>query len=132
MATLFGTIGEFDPSVEDWTSYSERMDFYYLQANEVENPSKRRSILLTSVGPRTYKLLRNLVAPSSTAETPYKELVQLLSAHYKPAPTIAVERLRFHSSVCRNSESVSSYVAHLRELSEFCEFSENLEDMLRD
>ena len=87
MATLFGTIGEFDPSVEDWTSYNEHMDFY-LQANEVEDPSKRRSILLTSVGPRTYKLLRNLVAPSSTAETPYKELVQLFSAHYKPAPTI--------------------------------------------
>ncbi len=58
--------------------------------------------------------------------------MKLLGDHYRLKPVIAVERLKFHTRVRQSSESVSSYIAHLRELSEFCEFGATLDDMLRN
>ena len=48
-----GKIGEFDHEKEDWPAYQERMELF-LQAN---------AVFLTLIGPKTYGLLRNLVAP---------------------------------------------------------------------
>ena len=45
MAT-HGSIGEFNPEKETWTSYTERIDEYFL-ANDVESPEKQRAILLS-------------------------------------------------------------------------------------
>ena len=46
--TTFGCIGEFDISLEEWSSYTERLDHYML-ANDVTDPGKKRSILLSTL-----------------------------------------------------------------------------------
>lgn len=69
---------------------------------------------------------------STSRNKTYKDVVKLLTDHYRPKPVIAVERFKFHSRTRQPNESVSTYLAYLRESSEFCNFGDSLEDMLRD
>ena len=59
MAT-FGKIKPFDPAVDEWPIYKEKLEFYF-HANGIADNSKKRSILLTQCGDSTFKLLRSLV-----------------------------------------------------------------------
>ena len=58
MASI-GQIREFDASVEDWPTYVERLELYYL-ANDIKD-EKKKACLLTQMGAKTYRLLQNLV-----------------------------------------------------------------------
>ena len=57
---VHGAVAAFDPSKEDFSSYAERLDHYFI-ANDVKDEAKQRSILLSVCGPATYKLIRSLV-----------------------------------------------------------------------
>ena len=50
---VYGQIGPFDHSVEEWTQYAERLDLF-MDANGIRSEAKKRP---------PYKLLRNLLAP---------------------------------------------------------------------
>ena len=93
---------------------------------------KKRAVLLSVVGAATYKTLRNILSPEKPGEKTYTELVEKLARHFKPAPSEIVERFKFHSRVRRAGESITTYVAELRSLSEYCNFGAMLNDMLRD
>ena len=127
MAT-HGKIEEFDPSHETWATYVERPEFYFI-ANGIDDPVKKRAVLLTVSGPATYKLIRNLSAPKKPTEKSYDELVALVKSHYTPKPSVIVQRFQFHSRTQKPGETVATFVAELRQLSEFCEFDASLEDM---
>ena len=62
----------------------------------------------------------------------YNELVEAQLKHFNPIPSVIVERFKFHSRVRKAGESIVTYVAKLRSLSEYCEFGTTLEDMLWD
>ena len=89
-------------------------------------------MLLSVVGPVSYKLLRNLLAPAKPGEKTYGELVATLSAHYSPAPSEIIQRFKFHSHIRNPGESVATYVAELCSLAEYCNFGQTLEAMLHD
>ncbi len=91
----------------DWIAYSEQLNFY-LHANDVEEDAKKRSIFL--------------VSPSQPAQISYKDIVRLLTKHFRP---VAVERLKFHSCIRQSSESLSLFIAYLRQ---HCEFGQSLYD----
>ena len=131
MATLHGTISGFDNSDEDWRSYTERLEHYFV-ANEIDSAEKRKAILLSCCGPQTYQLVKNLLALEKPSDKTYTEIVGLVGGHLNPKPSIIVQRFIFHSRGRRESESVATYVAELRRLSEHCGFGETLQDMLRD
>ena len=59
MAT-YGKIKPFNPAVDEWAIYQEKLQFYFV-ANGIEDALKKRSILLTVCGDSTFKLLRSLV-----------------------------------------------------------------------
>ena len=124
-------MGEFDPSVDDWNSYAERLD-HYLAANDVANAKKKWSILLSSCGASTYKLIRNLTSPQPPTSKTYKEIVELVQTHYSPKPSMIVQRLKFNSCSRQQGESVSVFIARLRQLTEYCDFDHSLEAMLHD
>ena len=130
MAT-FGKVDEFDPSKEEWSQYVERLTHFF-QANEIDEAEKKRAVFLSVIGPATYKLLRNLLAPAKPGEKAYSDLVTVLSAHYSPAPSEIVQRFKFHSRFRNPGESVATYVSEIRSLAEFCNFGSALEEMLRD
>ena len=95
MAT-YGKIGEFKEWKESWTQYVERLEQYFL-ANEVEDVGKRRAILLSVCGSKTYALARDLIQPAKPAETTFKKIVDTLEKHFSPKPSEIVERYKFHS-----------------------------------
>ena len=53
----------FDSDMEDWTSYTERLE-QYSEANDVVSAVKQQAILLSICGVLTYQLIRDLVAPA--------------------------------------------------------------------
>ena len=59
MALKHGFLSEFVPGTEEWGSYVERAEHYFV-ANGVNTPETRRAILLSSCGAPTYRLIRNL------------------------------------------------------------------------
>ena len=86
MATL-GKVDEFDVSKEEWPQYEERLTHFF-QANDIDDAGKKRAVLLSVVGPVTYKLLRNLLAPTKPGEKTYGTT---LSAHYSPPPSEIIQ-----------------------------------------
>ena len=133
MAALHGAIGAFEPSKEDWITYSQRLKFYF-EANDVEDAAKQRAILLSVAGPETFKLLSSLVAPQTVKDKTFKELVDLLTGHYNPKKSAAVHRFKFNSRVRQPNESVATYVSELKKLAVDCAFdsADVLNQMLCD
>ena len=127
---VYGKVSEFDETKEDWDQYVERLENYFA-ANGIQAATKKQGILLSVVNPTTYKLLRSLVSPQKPTEKTYEERVAVMKAHHCPNPSVIVQRFRFHNRFRHPGESISTYIAELRALSEYCNFTE-LEDMLRD
>ena len=53
MAGLLGKIEYFDPQIEDWTKYVERVN-KFLELTGEDKAVKRRATFLTLIGPTTY------------------------------------------------------------------------------
>ena len=47
---------------------------------------------LSSIGAKTYELLRSLTAPKAPIEKTLTELTALLKSHFEPAPIVIAER----------------------------------------
>ena len=88
--------------------------------------------MLSSCGITKYKLFKGLTAPSKPCERSFDELKQLMLHHQNPRPNMIAERFKFNSRVRNANESFSMFVAELRKLTEYCEYRESLNDMLRD
>ena len=56
MAVKHGIIGEYDGRSEDWESYAERLEQYFV-GNDVTAPAKKRAILLSICGAETVHAL---------------------------------------------------------------------------
>jgi len=134
MVTLLGSIEQYREGQEEWPQYVERLE-QFLKANDIvgeTKANKRRSVFLAVIGPGPYKLLRSFLAPVKPVEKTFDELVLVLTKHYSPPPSEIVQRFRFHTRVRKPGESVATFIAELRGLSEFCNFDNPLEKMLRD
>ena len=125
-----GKLSEYDMQ-EDWSEYIERLEFYF-EANGVSDGDKQRAILLSVCGSKTYKLIRNLTTPEKPSHKTFAELVHLVQRHQHPKPSAIVQRFKFNTRFRKPGESIASYVAELRSLSEHCDFKTTLEEMLRD
>ena len=125
-----GKIDAFDEANEDWSTYVERVEQFFI-ANDIAE-DKQVSAILSLMGNKTYGLLRNLCAPAKPASKSLTQIVQILQKHLSPKPLVIAERFRFHNRNQLEGESISSYIAELKKLSEHCEFGTSLNDSLRD
>lgn len=89
------TFSEFNPSVEDFDCYIERLGMYF-EANDIID-NKKKSVFLSVVGAKYYKLLRSLCSPGAPASKTFEELVDTLKAHVSPKPLVIGERFKFHN-----------------------------------
>ena len=62
-----GSLGEFNQKTGDWKSYIERVQQYFA-ANDVEDENKQRAVLLSSVGDKTYRTIKDVLSPYATVE----------------------------------------------------------------
>ena len=127
---LIGKIEEYDEK-ESWIEYTKRLELYFV-ANEIKDNGKKRAVLLSVCGAKTYKLIRYLVNPRKPTDKLFAELVNLVKNHLNPRPSSIVYRCKFNNRFCQQGETIQRYVAELRNSSEHCEFGEELEKMLRD
>ena len=127
---LFGTIGEFFESKENWSQYAERFKQFSTANDIVDN--KKKSIFLATIGPAAYRTLANLCAPRKPAEEEYATLLEHMSTYYNPKPLVTMQRYRFYSRFRQPDESVSAFVAELKHLAKDCDFGAALADNLRD
>ena len=66
--TVHGKLEQFHVRQEDWKSYEEHLQQYFV-ANDIAEAEKQRAILLSACGQRsTYKVIRNLMAPKKPGE----------------------------------------------------------------
>lgn len=128
---MHGRLSEFDSAREEWKSYVERLELYFT-ANDVQDETKQRAILLTACGASTYRTVKSLLAPTNPTDVDYKEIVKQMQSHYHPTPSTTVQRFQFNSRVRKPGESVATFVAELKKLSEHCEFGASLDEMIRD
>lgn len=130
MAALVGNIGPFDENTEQWSSYTERFEYFVL-ANKIKTDLLVPTFL-SVVGGKTFNLLRSLVQPAKPGDKSFNEIVEILRNHYAPKPLIIAERFRFHKRNQQEGESVAQFVAILKQLSEHCDFGRSLNDTIRD
>ena len=131
MASHHGTITEFSGISEDWEAYMEQLESYFV-ANDITTAAKKRAVLLSSCGTATYKTIRSVVAPDKPTEVAFADLTKKLREHFSPKPSSIMQRFRFNTCARHQGEKIALYVARLRELTQFCEFGDTMEDMLRD
>uniref|UniRef100_A0A8C2JMK6 Paraneoplastic antigen Ma-like C-terminal domain-containing protein n=1 Tax=Cyprinus carpio TaxID=7962 RepID=A0A8C2JMK6_CYPCA len=108
-----------------------RIEEMLLYANDIEDDTKKRSVLL-SVCAKTLSTLRSVLAPTQPSTVTYGNTVAALKRHYSPAPSEIAQHFRFHNCKQKPNQSISNYIAELRHLSVHCTFGDQLDAMLRD
>ena len=126
----FGQLEEFSSGTDSWQAYVERANLFF-QANGI-NEEKQLSVFLSSIGGKTYGLLRNLLAPTLPKDKSLTEVIAILQKHFDPKPAVIAERFKFHKREQLPGESLADYIAELRRLATHCEFEGYLDDALRD
>ena len=106
----------------DWRTILLQMEFKQPRRNEE---------IAFSCQPYNIQTVEEFSFTQKPTEKTYEELVAVMKAHHCPNPSVIVQRFRFHNRFRHPGESISAYIAELRALSEYCNFTE-LEDMLRD
>ena len=126
MNSLIGKLVDFDPAVEtSWEQYAERLQHFF-DANEIQDSSHKRSILLSVLMPKNYKLLHSLLSPEQPKDKLFVHIVEVLQKHHTSSPSEIVQRFKFHSRSKKEGESIASYVAELRSLAGHCNFRDTL------
>ena len=88
---LHGVAVAFDPAIEDWLEYVERLSHYFV-ANDIVSEDKKKAILLNAVRPSTYRLIRTLASPSKVTDLSFEDIVDKARAHFCPKPSPIVKR----------------------------------------
>ena len=94
MAAAHGHLHPFDSSVEDWSTFIERAELYFI-ANDITEDAKKRGVLLSCCGPKTFTMIKSIVAPKK----PVKILIMTISSESSVATTTP-SRSRLCSAVC--------------------------------
>lgn len=77
---MVGTLAASESQTQTWEEYVEVLAYFFV-ANGIVNERRKRAILLSSVGSRTYSLMRNLLSPDKPGSKSYKDLMDLLQSH---------------------------------------------------
>ena len=127
---VLGRLQEFDPRVDNMSTYLERLELYF-DANAVE-AARKVPVLLTVIGARAYDTLRSLLAPTKPQDKSFTELLAILKEHFDPKPLVIGERFQFYKRSQKPGETVAEFQADLRKLSIRCEFGTFLDQAIRD
>ena len=103
----------------------------FYRANNVHDSAKV-DIFLGVVGPKMYKLLKSLIAPTLPSNKTIDELYQTLKWHVQPTDSVISHRARFYTRKQKDTEGVTDFVVELKLLAPECEFDVFLDQALHD
>ena len=108
MTALIGSLGAFDPSLETFTAYLERLEQFYT-ANDIgqcaadateavkkAGHKKKVAVIISVIGSKTYNTLRDLCSPLVPKEKSFSEICELLKSHNKPKNLEVAGSFKFH------------------------------------
>ena len=87
-----------------------------MDANDVAQEQKV-NVFISTTGPKTIKLLKNLCAPEHPKSKEYVELCRILKGYYSPAPITTAERFKFWTAAQGTDEKVADFIVRLKTLS---------------
>ena len=67
-------------------------------------------------------MIRGLLSPKKLTEVDFSDIIRTLTSHYSPKKNAIVERFHFNTCNKKSGQSVTDYIAELKELSRFCDF----------
>ena len=128
--SVLGNMSEFNTGNDEFVEWVERLEQWFI-ANAIESDERKRALFLSLIGAQGYKLVRSL-SQNEPAKKEYNELKNLMTQHLHPKPNEIAERYNFYNRSRKVGETIKSYVAELRRLSEHCNFGDKLNEHLRD
>ena len=72
--------------------------------------SAKVDVFLCVVGPKTYKLLKSLIAPTLPSDKTIDELYQTLKRHVQPTDLVISRRAKFYTRKQKDTESVTDFI----------------------
>lgn len=93
---------------------------------------KKVAILLSSIGNSGYNLLKAWCGVDKPNSKTYDQLTKLLKDHLCPKPPKTSERYKFYQIKQLSGESLSLYLARIREAATHCEFNTSYDEMICD
>lgn len=103
---------EFQLRKDDWETYTERLELYFV-ANDVK-VKKQAAVLLTKISPKIYKLVCVLCTPDKPSTKSFAEIVKLIKKHLNPKPSETMERCKFYQTQQAATKSVAEFSARLK------------------
>ena len=77
-------------------------------------------------------MMHSLVLPASLDSLSYDYLVNKVTNHKEPTPSVIVQRFQFNTRNQRPSVLILEYIAVLRKEAEHCNYGKSLSEMLRN
>ncbi|KAJ8913879.1 hypothetical protein NQ315_005676 [Exocentrus adspersus] len=124
-----GKVPEYNVS-EDFSLYLERLEQYFI-ANFIDE-DRRVAVLLTVIGPQTYKILRDLCDPILPKNKAYTDLCSLLKKQFSPQISVFRKRIEFYEARQKQGETINEWYARMKNLAVNCNFGNLLEPILKD
>ncbi|XP_062550788.1 uncharacterized protein LOC134215669 [Armigeres subalbatus] len=122
-ASLFSRLDPFDCQKGDFDYYLEQFQ-NFLELNSVEDESKKVPLFISSIGQDTYKILKEICAPSDPKEKSFDQMKTLLVEYFA--------RRAFYRRNQRPGEYTGTFVNELKRLSLKCNFGAFAHEALRD
>ena len=76
-----GEFSAFNPVNEHWTAYIERTRYYFI-ANDIKTDEKKRAILFSGYGPKTYQTISSIADAETLQSSKFEELVEIITDVY--------------------------------------------------
>ncbi|UYV69394.1 K02A2.6-like [Cordylochernes scorpioides] len=125
-----GTFEKFDENLENVENYIYRLKQFMLISKTKED--FKTPFLISSIGPKYFSILRNLVFPEEVAQVPFDKLCTILLKHFNPKTNIIYERFIFQKMDQKSGETISKYMIRLKDQAQKCSFGDFLQESLRD
>lgn len=122
---LSGTASQVSERWKKWL----RAFTYYVEGKGIDNPSRRRSMLLHFAGMEVQELFEHLTDPSPGVEDDdtFKEAVRKLNSHFTAEQNTPYERHVFRQLAPNAGETTDQFVMRLRQQAQYCAFTDSQE-----
>lgn len=95
MAPNIGKLTKFEPEMQAWNDYIEQLEFY-LEANNINNDSRKRAMLLTAIGTKNYTIIKSLCSPTAPKDVSYKDILDKCKSDFGKSLNEFLARFHFY------------------------------------
>ena len=113
---LFGHLEEFCTDSVNISTYLDRVEQFFgvfFIANDIGcgNQTKCQAILLSAIGEKTYRVLKDLCTPQKPSDKSLEEITQLLLEHFKTKHPVVAESFKFYNASSFTRKEFSRFCA---------------------